>query len=870
MKRLLAFIIVTAIISAGFAMPSMAASSTDKAVSLLAGIGILRGDGNGNYFLEDSVSRAEFTAFVVRIMNMEDIDMSNLNTFNDVPNSHWAAKTIQTAVSMGLIEGVGNGNFEPDREVALDEAVKVLVTALGYSQPAQKAGGYPQGYQKYGIKMNLYKELPKTDKYLTRAATCVLIYNALQAEIYDQTEDVIKGTMLEEYLNFTTIKGTINATPFYHNGQKLNRGTIVIDGNVYLCDDPYVDEYIGCECVAYTLADRGETVIKYIQLIGDTKSFTVSAEDICPETNLSKFVYYEGDEKKSIALDRNLTVFYDSDAVSPENQSAATLIPVKGCVILRDGNGDGQYDIVLVEEYTDYVVQYISEDVVYGKFGEKLDLSENEKIVVLKDGKEIGVEDIKNGDVLSAVVSPDGERTKIYVSDESAQGYIKYITDYTGSTIYGLEDSKTSEEISLRLSKDYLDAQASGKYGTVKLKIDPNKKIRVYFNKFGFVSDVTELYKGDTLQYGWLVATSWKNDTIEPRGAFKILTLANRYEVFTNRDGEKIKYGNNQGVITKEEASYVAEKMKYPKQLVKYRLDEDGYLVEIQQFDTRTRTDYFSKGPVDTELMYYNDGVFGNRFYIDQNTAVFAPAQSLDSLSSAGSYMTTLKNGQQRYCTFYDLEGSYAKAVVLSTLFGTVYDDTEKTGYEVILDYVNSPIFYINSINYREAEDGATYMYLKGYEAGKEKSIYVANTIKPNSEPKSNLKPGIAIQYEDNKINLTRAETAEDPRQILVFKTVHDFTASPSSDIYWEYGKLESTRSQITTLWGEVKSVMGEHYTVNAGEVDYTARIHENTMVLKFDKEKNTFEKATLDDISTGLNLFIRQRYQNSREAVIY
>lgn len=870
MRRILVCIIAVAILSAGFVMPAMAAKSTDKAVSLLAGIGILRGDGNGNYFLENSVSRAEFTAFVVRIMNMENIDMTNLNTFNDVPSSHWAAKTIQTAVSLGIIEGVGNGKFEPDRQVKLDEAVKILVTALGYSQAAENAGGYPYGYSKFGTRLNLYKQLPTVDEYLTREATCVLIYNALQAEIYDQTEETIKGTMLEEYLNFTAIKGTVNATPFYRDGEKPNRREIVIDGNVYLCDDPYADEYIGCICVAYALIDRGESVIKYIQFIEDTKSLTIAAEDISPATNLNKFVYFDGDEKKSLSLDSNLTVFYNSDAVKPENQSAATLIPEKGCVILRDGNGNGEYDVILVEEYTDYVVQYISEDVVYGKFGEKLDLSENEKIVILKDGKEISIEDIKNGDVLSAVVSADGERTKIYVSDENAEGYIKYVEEYSGSTVYGMEDSKTAEEIELRLSKGYLNAQSSGKYGTLKLKNDPNRKLRVYFNKFGFVSDITELYKEDTLQYGWLVATYWKNNTLRSSGSFKILTIANRYEIFENRNGEKIRYGNNKGVIKDEEASYVAERMKYPKQLVKYRLDEDGYLVEIHQFDATTRTDYFSKGPVDTELMYYNDGVFGNRFYIDQNTAVFAPAQSLDSLSSAGSYMTTLKNGQQRYCTFYDLEGSYANAVVLSTLFGTVYDDTEKTGYEVILDYVNSPIFYISSIDYRKADDETTYMCLNGFEAGKEKSIFVADTIKPNSEPKSNLKPGIAIQYEDNKINLTRAETSEVPRQILVFKTVHDFTVSPSSDIYWEYGKLESTRSQITTLWGEVKNVSGEHYIVNTGDTDYTALIHENTMILKYDKNKKRFEKTTADEINTGRNLFIRQRYQNSREAVIY
>ncbi len=869
MKRILAYILAVSFMIAGFVMPASAASHTDKAVSLLAGINVLRGDGNGNYFLDRTVTRAEFTAFIVRIMNMEDVDMTNAAGFNDVPDDHWAYKTISTAVGLGLIHGDGNGNFEPDREVTLNEAVKIVVSALGYGEAAENSGGYPDGYIKMATKLNLYKKLPSVKEYLTRESTCVLIYNALQTETYNSVEEKKKGSILEEYLNFTVVQGVVTATPFYCKDKKLNSGEIEVDGVVYRCLDPYIDDYIGCRVTCYLLMDGGKQTIRYIQFLEDTKSVTVAAEDISPATTVSKFIYFDGNQKINLRLENNIAVFYNSDAVKSENLTNNILIPETGCVILRDGNGDGIYDVALVEAYTDYVVQYISEDVVYGKFGERLDLTDSDNTVILKNGEKISIEEIKNGDILSVTKSLDGKRTKIYVSDENADGYIRYANDFTTSTTYTLENTKTNEQEDIRLSKSYLNALSSGKYGAIKISVDPNRKIRVYFNKFGFVSDVTELSKEDDLQYGFLTATAWKND-ISSNGSFKILTLANRFEVFENRKGEQIKYGNSHGVIKKEDAGYVAEKLKYPKQLVKYKLDEDGYLIEIQQFSTIQRTDYFSRGPVDTELMYYNDGVFGNRFYIDQNTAVFAPAQSLDSLSSAGTYMTTLKNGQQRYCTFYDLDGNYANAVVLSTLFGTVYDDTERTGYEVILDYVNSPIFYIDTITYREAEDGITYMCLNGFEGGREKSICVADAVKPNSEPKSNLKPGIAIQYEDNKINLTRAETADDVRQILVFKTVHDFTAMPASDVLWEYTKLESTRSQITTLWGEVQNVNGEHYTVSAGDSNYTARIHENTMILRYDSGRKRFEKVTVDEISTGCKLFIRQRYENSREAVIY
>jgi hypothetical protein len=55
-------------------------------------------------------------------------------TFKDVEN-HWAKNDVNDMGSRLVIDGVGNGNFEPDRDITRAEFAEVLVRALGLMRP---------------------------------------------------------------------------------------------------------------------------------------------------------------------------------------------------------------------------------------------------------------------------------------------------------------------------------------------------------------------------------------------------------------------------------------------------------------------------------------------------------------------------------------------------------------------------------------------------------------------------------------------------------------------------------------------------------------------------------------------------------------
>lgn len=879
MKRIVTYILVLTVCVSLFVMPAEATEEqhNQKAVSLLAGLNILRGDENGEYLLDKSVNRAEFATFVLRMLNLEDMATQNMNTFffSDVPEDHWAKDVISVGTEMGFIQGVGDNRFEPDRGVTLNEAVKILACALGYQAMAEKNGGYPGGYTKIGYQIGLYKKLTARDTGgLNRQETCLLIRNALTAKIYSSIEGVNGKTVLEEYLHLTAVKGKLTATVGYQRNTSLKNGRIMLDGTVYDNRTAFADEYIGCTVICYVREEQGEHTVYHIEPYGVGETYTVPATDIDPTTTLGEFKYItETDDVESLPLADSLSVFYNGIILSGDEVTDSVLKPATGNVMLRDGDGDGLFETILVEVYEDYVVNYIADEQVYAKFGRSMDLSKVDDLKILKNGLEITLENIQNGDILSVMRSQNGKKTKILVANESSTGYLTAVESIAGgNNEYTLmdEDNETS---TFRLNKEYREALASNHIDTVGLSVSAERLLRVYYNSYGDVADVAVLAKDDAYNYGFVVDTKISENGLSGGAAFKMLTLSNRFEVFETEVDKKILYGRRENgtYITEMVAASIPASQLKADQLVKYKLDRQGYLTEVYKADPIRSSDHFSQSGEEAGLLYnYRDNVFGLKYYVDQNTAVFSTNSAYEHIMAAGKYTTFLNNGSNKYCTFYDVEGSYVNALVMNAPAVKVYDDTEDSGYEIILDYVNSPIFYIDSMEEKVADDGEIYTCLSGFQDGEPYSILVADTLKPNSEARENLKPGIAIQYEDNDIHTERAQTSDLPKQLLLFKTVFDFTNPPAPDIFWEYSKLKSTRAQISTFWGVVSSAHQGFCSLDVAGENYTASIHENTMILRYDRRKNRFTQEKIDALNVGENVFLRQRYQNTREAVIY
>ncbi len=882
MKRILAFILATLVcFSAAFSVSATEISNKkteNKSVSLLAALDVLRGDENGDYLLDKAVNRAEFTTFVIRVMGLEQTakNQNYVSPFIDVADEHWAKNVICMAADMGLIQGVGNGYFEPDREVTLQEAVKILVSVLGYQTIAEQNGGYPEGYSKTAMQIGLLKKLSLSgNSYLNRSDTCLLLGNALLTEVYSDAFGLTGKNALEEFLHLTTIRGTITATPGYQRDKSLN-GKIELNGVVYECVDAFADDYIGYDVKAY-VSDDDENVIYHIEPASAAETVTVDAEDIDPRTTTSEFIYLDEEgEDESLSLASPLSVFYNGVILSDNEVNNAALCPETGSVSLRDGDGDGSYETVLLEVYEDYVLNYINEDRLFAKFGKTLDVNNAKTMRIFKDGVEVTLEELENGDVLSVMQSRNQKVIKIVVSSEGKVGFVSMISRLgNGQEVYTL-DSEENGSIKFELGKDYLAALEAKHLDAVSLSVSANRLLKIYYNAFGKVADISILSLDDDFNYGYLNGVKKLGGSgLSDRFAIQVLTTSNHFEVFESPKEKDVIFGfptNDGGYKIASATTNMFVSSMRSKQLIRYKLDNNGYVTEIHKADPNPSQDHFSKGYIlEGSNLDYRDNVIDSKYYIDYNTNVFFVMDNYMYLSGAGKYSDLMANGAKRYMELYDVKGSYVNALLLTSPVVTLADDTPgDKGYEVVIDRVNSPILYINDISQKLADDGELYTCIEGYQDGEPMSILLSETLKPNSEPASNLKPGIAIQYEDNKYLLERAETSDEPLQLVLFKTVHDFTKQQSPYIDWNYGGVKTSRAQITTLCGPVSAATENYCVVETGNEPYSFTMHQYTMFLRYDASENEFILEKIGAVNSGQNVFVRQRYQNTREVVIY
>jgi hypothetical protein len=105
--------------------------------------GIMKGDGNGNYFFEANVKRGDCILLIVR--TFEFPTYGGFPAFNDVPESSYYRDAIATMRAIGVARGDGT-NFFPERNITLEEGFLLVSRSLELadarykSQAATEAG----------------------------------------------------------------------------------------------------------------------------------------------------------------------------------------------------------------------------------------------------------------------------------------------------------------------------------------------------------------------------------------------------------------------------------------------------------------------------------------------------------------------------------------------------------------------------------------------------------------------------------------------------------------------------------------------------------------------------------------------------------
>ena len=185
MKKFIGAVIAAAVVSVSAAAYADYTEWNDNDIMpLLDSLGIMEGDGNGNYNLDAYVTREEMAKIAVNSSAFKDETAVGLKVspFSDVDSSSWAAPYILNGTRNGIFSGYLDGTFQPKDMVTYEEAVTMMLRVLGYKD-TDFGISYPYG------QVSMAKSIDMLDNinsdygcWMTRRQIARLVYNSLDTE----------------------------------------------------------------------------------------------------------------------------------------------------------------------------------------------------------------------------------------------------------------------------------------------------------------------------------------------------------------------------------------------------------------------------------------------------------------------------------------------------------------------------------------------------------------------------------------------------------------------------------------------------------------------------------------------------------------
>ncbi len=482
-------IMLLATSQAGFALTFSDVTENTKygeAMTSMAALGLLKGYEDGSFKPENTITRAEFAAVMTRAIGMES--MINTTTSREIftdmiknGSDHWATGYVRIAYDRGIILGMGDGTFAPDSPVTYEQAVKMIVCALGREAAAIDAGGWPGGYIAVANNIGLTDNAihSPTNGPASRGIVAQLVYNALDIPLW---EAAVGGSMMPttntllrdrlkvnsfKNMMVTEVDGVLSVNPGTSN---VRNGQLVLESgsNVGVYDYTqaissdearnFLGHYVSGYYKLDTSADRNNILlIKSASVLNE--EITIESENIEGLSSLE--LSYWRDKENSTRTDKitisptakliynGVSVDYLSSNTPSKRDLTYWLDPsgagfINGEVRLLDSGADGRFDSIFVDDFETYVVKsavrtndhtYSNNYVVYDYYtsGRSIQIDpydRNNEITIYnaKTGREMNIEDVRSMDIMSVAASADGRMIKAYVSTDKFSGSIDSVS----------------------------------------------------------------------------------------------------------------------------------------------------------------------------------------------------------------------------------------------------------------------------------------------------------------------------------------------------------------------------------------------------------------------------------------------------------
>lgn len=179
MKKMIVFFIMFVLIVTNISRASLNEDSADTLVKM----NILNGYEDGTLRLENNITRAEFCAL---IMNMLDIEVTESleNKFSDVKEGAWYYNAINKVAELGYINGYKEDKtFRPSNNITYAESCAIMVNILGYNNEIE--GEWPNNVINKAKEIGVTEGLQSVESSykMTRGEISVMLVNSMNIKV---------------------------------------------------------------------------------------------------------------------------------------------------------------------------------------------------------------------------------------------------------------------------------------------------------------------------------------------------------------------------------------------------------------------------------------------------------------------------------------------------------------------------------------------------------------------------------------------------------------------------------------------------------------------------------------------------------------
>lgn len=692
------------------------------AVKTLSLMGILKGYEDGSFRPTQNVTRAEFTAMLMRTLNYGSLGSSSAAElpFSDIDDNdsdiNWSIPNINTAYGMGIINGYEDGTFRPKDNVAYEEAIKMVVCTLGYTGIDVSGNPWYSQYLAQANKLGITRyagTLGQAETPASRACIAQMLYDSLEVKIIEQ-ETLTDKTILTSYLGYIKNVGTIASdgiTSMTDPDVNLREDEIQIyakepgssnyETYTYKTTDSSLKNYLGYQVEYYYKNDGSNIRTLALYVLKQNKDLMITSEMIEEgETTDTQIRFYKNATDKNttqVSLAANNVVIYNGKLYGSDESNSrfsTDLIPAVGSMNLLDSDGDGKYDLVNIKDYEVYYVSTkISNDfsIIDNKtrVGEDktlvLDVDDSgiETKIVNTQGATVSYSSISNGDVICLAKSNPANggnliQTAVVVKD-SVRGTVSRTEPGESMTINGKE-YKYSNAAPWMTDSAVADQAEPALRDTGKYCLDING------NVFAYEKDKVS----ENVSYGYIMGSAESKDSFDDAVTLRILNQ-NGKEVYVELSKNTRVNGEDMGSIDKvlealqESASALNQDPGASRvsiqQVVKYStkssgtvLDKIVTMTESEKTQDSTTVDslyYYSKVPGDMEMTYNSSSRQlkngGTSINVGNATIFVVPTnrENYDDYATQ-SLSVAFKNNQVYNVECYDVSGTNSAKVVVS------------------------------------------------------------------------------------------------------------------------------------------------------------------------------------------------------------